>query len=196
MRGEPLALFAGSTPLLSLTAIATTLASGWVIDRIGALGTVGVGAYAEGAVGRMMHGHRSPAEVVERINYKMGWVMDKIDATEEQKAEVKVIVEGAAQSLIPQFMDHRGRKSELIEALTGEEVNRAQLEELRRGHLELAESVSAELVDVAVDIASVLTPEQRAKLAEYVKAHRGRHHGHGHRIHYSPDTEENRTHRL
>ena len=163
---------------------------------IGALGTVGAGAYAGGAMSRMMHGEHNPAEGAERINYKVGWVMDRIDATDEQKAEVAGIVEGAAQSLIPQFVDHRGHKAELMAALTGDVVDRAQLEALRQSHLDLAESVSAELVDVAVDIANVLTPEQRVELAEYIKAHRARHHGHGHRIKYSPQAEDNQSHRL
>jgi Spy/CpxP family protein refolding chaperone len=149
----------------------------------GAMTTVGAGAYAYGGMSRMLHGHGAPAEIAERINYKMGWVLQKLDATPDQEERMQAIVARATESLLPRIRDHRSRKAELLTALTGETVDRAAVDELRRVHLQLAEEVSAELVDVAVEAADVLTPAQRAQLADHIKSHRSRHHGGHHGRH-------------
>jgi Spy/CpxP family protein refolding chaperone len=100
----------------------------------------------------------------ERIEFVTDWVMHRINASEEQQQRVKTTVQGAMNDLLPLREQHQAQHQALIEALKQPTVERQTLEELRLAKLQLAETASSRFVDAIVDIAAVLTPEQRAEL--------------------------------
>jgi Spy/CpxP family protein refolding chaperone len=75
-------------------------------------------------------------------------------------------MKGAANDLASirgQARDLRRKSMDLLAAPT---IDRAQIENLRLQQLQIHETVSRRMTQAFTDAAEVLTPEQRAKLAE------------------------------
>ena len=106
---------------------------------------------------------------------KIERMLDKVEASDDQRARVHAIVKAAVADL----QEVRGLKREvrqdLVAALTKESIDRAELEALRQRKLETVDRMSQRMLTALADAAEVLTPAQRAELAEKWKSH-GRHH--------------------
>ena len=142
------------------------------------IGAVGGGmastAFGHG-MGRGMHhwggGHHrgpiNPAEAKEHAARMVGHLAWAIDATPEQKQKLTVIAEGMAADLIPAHEKMRAAKGRIVELLKQPKTDRAALEALRAEHIALADDVSKRIAQGMADAADVLTPAQRAKLAQH-----------------------------
>lgn len=142
------------------------------------LAGVGFGALAHGG-GHGWHrggGAMDPAKMDERIEHVVKRMLARVDATEEQRAKVNVIAKAAAGDL----RGLRGKQQELrakgIELLAAPKVDRAAIESLRAEQIKLADEASKRVSLALADTADVLTPEQRAKMAERIKERHSRHH--------------------
>jgi protein CpxP len=113
-------------------------------------------------------GHRpfDPEIAGERAAFATDWILLRVDASEEQRRQVQAIVQTAVKDLLPMRDQHHQHREALREALTQPTINRGSLEEVRRAELQLADEASSRLVEAIASAAEVLTPEQRAKLAE------------------------------
>jgi periplasmic protein CpxP/Spy len=107
-----------------------------------------------------------PTIVGERAAFATDWILHRVDASEAQRQQVQAIVQAAVQDLWPMRDQHHQYRQALRVALTQPTINRDTLGEIRRAALHLAEAVSGRLVEAIADAAEVLTPEQRAKLAD------------------------------
>lgn len=155
---------------LAVAAIAGSLAAGF-----------GLSAFAHGSPGG--HGwHRGgaamdPAKMDERIERAVKRMMERVNATDEQRARVTEIAKKAAgdlRGLRTKQVELRTRGMELLAAA---KVDRAAIETLRVEQIKLADEASKRVAQALGDTAEVLTPEQRAKIAERMKerrAHRQR----------------------
>jgi Spy/CpxP family protein refolding chaperone len=112
------------------------------------------------------HGLSDPEMAGERAAFATDWILHRIDASEEQRRQVRAIVQAAVKDLLPMRDQHHQYRQALREALTQPTVNRSTLEEARRAELQLADQASSRVVEAMASAAEVLTPEQRAKLAE------------------------------
>jgi Spy/CpxP family protein refolding chaperone len=147
----------------------------WTLAGIAAatVAVVGAGlswhghAQAHGFGGR--HGgweQMDPEAMSRRIEAMVAFRLADVDATPEQKARITTIMKAAANdlsSLRGQGRDLRRKSMELLAAPT---IDRAQLEVLRVQQSQLHETVSRRMLQAFADAAEVLSPEQRAKLAE------------------------------
>jgi protein CpxP len=134
-------------------------------------GSVSVYSYvnhrpAWGSPGGWFGHHRmhDPEIMHERIGFATDWVMHRIKASEEQQQQVKTLVQGAMNDILPLREQHQAQHQALFEALQQPTIDPQTLEELRLAKLQLAETASSRVVKALVDIATVLTPEQRAAL--------------------------------
>jgi Spy/CpxP family protein refolding chaperone len=91
------------------------------------------------------------------------------EATPEQREKVEAILDKAFAEHGRFKEQHHALHGEVMAALTGDSVDREQLEALRAKHLRLADQGSRQLTAVVGDIAEVLTPEQRQKLAAHAR---------------------------
>ena len=118
-----------------------------------------------------------PAKMDQRIESMVQRMLGRVNATEEQRTKVTAIAKQAAADL----RTLRGTRGELrtraMALLAAPTVDRAAIEALRAEQIKLADAASKRMTQALADTAEVLTPEQRAKLAERMKERRGhRHH--------------------
>jgi periplasmic protein CpxP/Spy len=133
-------------------------------------------AYGHGFGGWHRGGPIDPAKVDEHIDRMLKHVYVEVDATEAQKQSLAPIVKGAVRDLLPLRDKMRDTRQQAVALLSQPTVDRDALEALRASRFELIEDGSRIITKALADAADVLTPEQRAKLAEHVRRWRG-HHG-------------------
>jgi periplasmic protein CpxP/Spy len=112
------------------------------------------------------HGPFDPEMAGERAAFATDWILHRIEASEEQRRQVQAIVQAAVKDLLPMRDQHHQYRQALRQALTQPTIDRSTLEEARRAELQLADQASSRLVEAMASAAEVLTPVQRAKLAE------------------------------
>lgn len=134
-------------------------------------------AYAHGFGFGGRHGgweQMDPEAMGKRLEAMVAFKLADIDATPEQKSRITAIVKGAFNDLASLRGQGRELRRKSMELLTAPTVDRAQIEALRVQQIQLHETVSRRMVQALVDAAEVLTPDQRAKIAEHMKRRHGR----------------------
>jgi Spy/CpxP family protein refolding chaperone len=136
--------------------------------------TVALSAWAQPGSGG--HGHRdgfggaglfmgSP----ERVDRAVDHLLDGLNATDAQRAQIKQIAEQAAADLKRQHEAGRGLHERTLQLFTAPTVDAAAAESLRQQMLAQHDATSRRMLQAMLDVSRVLTPEQRAKLAEHVR---------------------------
>jgi Spy/CpxP family protein refolding chaperone len=151
-----------------------------IVTVIATLATgVGLKAFAWGHGGGGWHhrgfmgAHLDPAKLDEHLDRMLKHLYVEVDATDVQKQQLAPIVKAAARDLLPMRDRMHDARQQAVTLLSQPTVDRAALEALRAGQLQLAEQTSRRLTQALADAADVLTPEQRKQLAERA----GRWHG-------------------
>lgn len=125
-----------------------------------------------GGPGGHRHGHRGghgamdPERVNARIDRMTERLAKAVEATPEQREKIGAIAKAAAadlSTLRKQGGDLRRQAMDLLKAPT---VDRAAIESLRSQQMTVADALSKRMTTALADTAEVLSPEQRAKLAE------------------------------
>jgi Spy/CpxP family protein refolding chaperone len=112
----------------------------------------------------------------EHLDRMLKHLYVEIDATDAQKQQLDPIVKQAAGDLRPlreKVQDARRRGAELLSAET---IDRGAIERVRVEQIATADAASKRFTRALTDVAEVLTPPQRKKLAARL-ARRG--HGRG-----------------
>jgi Spy/CpxP family protein refolding chaperone len=102
----------------------------------------------------------------ERIGRGVDRVLNGVNATDAQRAQVKQIVQQAAADLKAQREAGRGLREKSLQIFTAPTVDGAAAESLRQQMLAQHDAASRRTLQAMLDISRVLTPEQRAKLGE------------------------------
>lgn len=108
----------------------------------------------------------SAAELRQHMDRGASWILGRVDATEAQEAEVSAILDEVAEPAFSLKREGQELRGEVHASLSGGQVDAEALEEVRQEGLDLADRASALALDTFVDLAAVLTPEQRSELAE------------------------------
>jgi Spy/CpxP family protein refolding chaperone len=122
-----------------------------------------------------MGAHLDPAKLDEHLDRMLKHLYVEVDATDVQKQQLAPIVKAAARDLLPMRDRIHDARQQAVTLLSQPTVDRAALEALRAGQLQLAEQASRRLTQALADAADVLTPEQRKQLAERAGRWHGRH---------------------
>ena len=112
------------------------------------------------------HGFEDASAAAERAGTFTDWILSRIDASQEQREQIKTIVQNAVGDLIPLREQHAANRESLIEALKQSTIDRDKLGELRQATLELADTASSRIIEAIADSGEALTPEQRTQLLE------------------------------
>jgi Spy/CpxP family protein refolding chaperone len=102
----------------------------------------------------------------ERTDFAVEWVLGRVDASDEQKRQVKNILGSSIDQLLPLGDQHRANREAIATELVKPTIDRVAIEEIRKAELELADQASSRLVTALADVAETLTPEQRTQLLE------------------------------
>ena len=122
---------------------------------------------AAGAVAFSFHGHGIERFAEKRIDR----MLDKVDASDGQRAEVTGIVREAVADMKELGGLFRESRQTLLDTLGADTVDRQALEELRLANLETVDQASRRLVTALADVADILTPEQCRELVRHMQRH-------------------------
>jgi len=135
--------------------------------------TVAVSAWAQGH-----HGPRGGGDFggpgmfmghPEHMGRGVDRMLDGINATDAQRAQVKQIMQAAAADLKAQHDSARGLREQGLQLFTAPVVDARAVEALRQQKLAQHDQASKRMTQALLDISQVLTPEQRVKLGERMK---------------------------
>lgn len=93
-------------------------------------------------------------------------MLDGVGATEAQKAQIRQIADAARSDMRKQREAGRALHDKMRQALTAATIDTNAVEQLRLQMLAQHDQASRRGLQTMVDIAQVLTPEQRAKIGE------------------------------
>lgn len=96
-------------------------------------------------------------------------MLDDVKATDAQRTKIKQIAEAAKKDLQAQHEAGRGLHEKTMQILSAPKIDDAAAESLRQQMLAMHDKVSKRALQAMLDISRVLTPEQRAQLAQRMK---------------------------
>jgi Spy/CpxP family protein refolding chaperone len=137
------------------------------IAALGGLGLLGAQVQAHGW-GR--HGALDPEERARRLDYRIGRVVRDVGGTAEQKQRLVAIASAAMADLQPLREQARQARLRSLQLLAAPVIDRSALEQQRLLQVQALDARSRRTVQAMADAAEVLTPEQRAKVAERMQS--------------------------
>jgi len=127
-------------------------------------------AYAHSGSGH--HGPMSGRGAEDHLEH-MQAMLTKIGASDAQKAQIEGLLKPAFEEMKAAHEAHSAAFGQFHDAITAPSIDRAQIESLRAGQLKSLDEASKRMVTAITDAAEVLSPEQRAALAEQIRKHHG-----------------------
>jgi Spy/CpxP family protein refolding chaperone len=127
---------------------------------------MGHGGMGHGGMGGMAMFGGPPAHAA-RFADRM---LDGLDATEAQRAQVRQIVQAAATDLRAQHEAGAGLRRSALQLFSAPTVDAAAAESLRQQMLAQHDQASKRMLQAMLEIGKVLTPQQRARIGERMKA--------------------------
>jgi Spy/CpxP family protein refolding chaperone len=103
-----------------------------------------------------------------RIERMLDRVLDRVDASTEQRQKITRIVERAADDVLAFRDKHLEGRKQLREVLAAQTIDRGKLEALRTEQLQLADGASKRITDALAEAAEVLNPSQREELSRTI----------------------------
>jgi len=97
-------------------------------------------------------------------------LLDEVGASAEQKTRLRDIFKSARDDLRAQCQGGQALHQQMLALLAAPQVDAAAAEALRQQQLARHDSSSKRMLQAMLDAQAVLTPEQRAKLAERMAA--------------------------
>lgn len=105
----------------------------------------------------------------EQINRMVDHMLDGVGASEAQRTQIKQIVQATAADLRTQHDAARGLHEKGLQLLAAPTIDTAAVESLRQQAEAQHDQASRRVTQGLIDVAKVLTPEQRTKLAQRMK---------------------------
>ncbi|MFT5444711.1 MAG: protein CpxP [Myxococcota bacterium] len=120
-------------------------------------------------------GHRGhdPERAKEHMQYATGWMMKRLDVEDDARDEIEARLDSAFDELVPLFESHKGARANWLESMLGEDgVDRQELAAQSEQAMLTVDSAMQIVTTAMADVAELLTPEQRAEIAEKIRKHR------------------------
>ena len=105
----------------------------------------------------------------EWVARRVDRMLDGVGASDAQRAQIRQIAQAAAADMTAQRDAGRGLRAQAVQILTAPSVDAAAAESLRQQMLVQHDQGSSRMLKAMLDVANVLTPEQRMKLAERMR---------------------------
>ncbi|MCP5039622.1 MAG: periplasmic heavy metal sensor [bacterium] len=124
--------------------------------------------------GHRFFGHRGhdPEIAKERMQFAAGWMLKRLDVEQEVRDQIQARLDTAFDDLLPIMEEHKGSRDVWLEAVLGEDgIDREVLEAQRETSMASADRAAQIVTTALADVAEMLTPEQRAEIAERIRRH-------------------------
>jgi periplasmic protein CpxP/Spy len=108
---------------------------------------------------------------------RMDRLLDSVKATDAQRAQIKQIMQAAAADMATQRDAGRSLHERALAVFTAPTVDANAAEQVRQQMLAQHDQGSRRMMVAMLDVSRVLTPEQRAQMAERMQQHRHGRHG-------------------
>lgn len=118
------------------------------------------------------HGHMAGRGAEDHLEH-MQAMLTKIGATDTQKAQIDGLLKPAFEEMKAAHDAHSAAFKQFHAEIIAPSIDRAKLESLRAGQVKSLDEASKRLVTAIADAAEVLSPDQRAAIAEQVRKHHG-----------------------
>lgn len=126
------------------------------------LGGTGI---ANAMAGRGPFGHMGPPMMMHGFGYPgMARVLDGVDATPEQRDQIEGIVDGLQGKIAPVLEGFGDTRQQLVALLGADTIDGVALEKFRAERIAALDAASRQASAALVEVAQVLTPQQRAEL--------------------------------
>lgn len=113
-----------------------------------------------------MMGQMDPAQIEDRADRMVRHLAIEIDATAEQQERLRAVVKSAVRDLLPMREKAQAARQRGRELLTQSDIDRAAIEAFRAEQMALADAASKRVMQALADAATILTPDQRRKIAD------------------------------
>jgi protein CpxP len=110
----------------------------------------------------------------ERMGRMIDHMLDGLNASDAQRTQIKQIAVAAATDLKSQAQAGRALRQRAMQAFTAPTVDAAAVEQVRQQMLQQHDQMSRRMTQAMLDVARVLTPEQRARLGERMRDRQAR----------------------
>jgi Spy/CpxP family protein refolding chaperone len=110
----------------------------------------------------------------ERMGRMIDHMLDGLNASDAQRSQIKQIAAGAAADLKAQHEAGRALRQRSMQAFTAPTVDAAAVEQVRQQMLQQHDQMSRRMTQAMLDVARVLTPEQRARVGERMRDRQAR----------------------
>jgi protein CpxP len=147
-------------PTLIAVGIVAVLGGAFGIAR--AAGVRPTMAFCRGGHGALAH---------DFIEFRVDRTLKRIGASDAQQRQIMAILDAQFAKHAGMAAVHRQIHQELLAALTGPTVDRAAIEAVRADVVSRLDQGSKDLAQALGDMAEVLTPAQRAQLAQLAQQH-------------------------
>jgi Spy/CpxP family protein refolding chaperone len=104
----------------------------------------------------------------------MDHLLDAVNATDSQRSQIDAIFKAARQDLSAQRDAGKKLHEQMLALYTATNIDAAAIEAVRVQLSAQHEAASKRLSQASIDAARVLTPEQRAKIADIIKKRQAR----------------------
>ena len=136
------------------------------------------GPFGGGFGGPMAFGAMGdPARLDSQVERMVRHFALEVDATPEQRDRLTAIAKSAARDLQPLHQRIADARKQAATLAAAPGIDRAALEKLRGEQVTLIDNASKRVTQALADAGEVLTPAQRQKIAERMKARQQRHGG-------------------
>jgi Spy/CpxP family protein refolding chaperone len=115
----------------------------------------------------------NPEQMSKMAEKRLEHLLSEVDANKEQKAKAAEIIKKSVAAGAPTAEQMRANHQKMMALLSSKEIDKAAVEQLRIDQLKTMDEVSKHMTQTILEIAEVLTPEQRAKLSEKLAKHGG-----------------------
>jgi Spy/CpxP family protein refolding chaperone len=133
------------------------------IGLLGLTGIVSLAAFRGGG----MHGH-GPGGF---FGARMEAILEDVDATDEQRAQVRAIVDRLREEGKALRSDRGAEHEQLVAKWEAGTLDRAQIVAHMDARAEQMKAFGHEVADAMVEVQGILTPEQRAEVAKKMRSH-------------------------
>jgi protein CpxP len=132
---------------------------------------------------RMEHGHRGMGDEggammfrgsPERIGRRIDRMLDGLNASDAQRSQIKQIAAAAAADMKSEAEAGRALHQRAMQVFTAPTIDANAVEQVRQQMMQQHDRMSRRMTQAMLDVARVLTPEQRARLGERMRDRQAR----------------------